>query len=94
MSNNVYRKGRLHVMAEKCETCVFRPGNLMELQPGRLKELIEKNLQADAALTCHDTLGTRKNAICRGFFDRYKHDVAGLRLGIALDVITEQKARK
>lgn len=44
------------LLAEKCSTCVFRPGNLMHLRPGRLKALIETNLAADAALICHMTL--------------------------------------
>jgi hypothetical protein len=69
-----WRDDELHVVAEKCATCVFRPGNLMHLAPGRVKDLVDDNLDADAALVCHKTLpyGDRSEvgeAICRGFWD-------------------------
>lgn len=89
----VWRDGRLHVCREMCSTCVFRPGNLMSLDPGALRSIIEGNLANGAALTCHQTLpyapGGGKGLICRGFFDRYKTKVAALGLGEALDVIEE-----
>jgi hypothetical protein len=69
MAGNAYRDGRVHVLSERCPTCVFRPGNLMALDPGRLRELIDDNRSNDSALTCHETLLTTDNAICRGFFD-------------------------
>ena len=90
MRNNVYRQGKVHVKREMCETCVFRPGNLLDLRPGRLRELIDQNLAVDAALPCHDTLGTRKRAVCRGFFGRFKHDSATLRMAVILHCIEEQ----
>lgn len=71
-----YRGGKVHVLAERCSTCVFRPGNLMTLSDGRLRDLIDQNLKADAALVCHKTLpyaeGDVLPAICRGFFDAYE----------------------
>jgi hypothetical protein len=68
--------GRMpRVMAEQCDTCVFRPGNLMRLRHGRLRDLIQANRQAGAALICHKTtygqhpeLGP---TVCRGFYDAY-----------------------
>jgi hypothetical protein len=66
---NVYRNGRVHVLTKRCATCVFRPGNLMSLSPGRLRDLIDDNREADSALTCHETLMIDEQAICRGFFD-------------------------
>lgn len=68
MTGNAYRDGRVHVLSERCPTCVFRPGNKMSLSPGRLRDLIEQNRSNDSALTCHETLEI-DNAICRGFFD-------------------------
>lgn len=68
---NAYRDGKVHVCSTMCDTCVFRPGNLMSLNPGRLRELIEQNRKAESGLVCHGTLGTDANAICRGFYDRY-----------------------
>jgi hypothetical protein len=68
-----YRDGTVHVLAERCSTCVFRPGNLMSLAPGRLRDLLDSNLAADSALQCHQTLpeypNARPPAVCRGFFD-------------------------
>jgi hypothetical protein len=57
----------------------------MQLTPGRLKNLIAANLQADSALICHDTL-QGDNAICRGFFDRY--ETTPIQLAIRLDKVT------
>jgi hypothetical protein len=71
-----FRGGKVHVLAGKCSTCVFRAGNRMHLAEGRLKDLIDSNVENDSALTCHKTLdewpGTAPPAVCRGFFDGYK----------------------
>ena len=37
MRHNAYRDGKVHVQSEECSTGVFRKGNLMHLQPGRLR---------------------------------------------------------
>lgn len=76
MSRQVYDDGHLHVMAEKCVTCVFRPGNPMRLQPGRLAELVDENRRNQAALVCHKTTydQAEQEAICRGYFDAYGGD--------------------
>lgn len=71
--SGAFRDGQVHVSAERCPSCVFRPGNLMHLGPGRLASLIADNVRADSALTCHETLddwpGERAPAVCRGFWD-------------------------
>lgn len=88
MSDGPYRNGHVHVLAEQCETCVFRPGNLMSLSRERMRELIDDNVEADTALTCHSTLYRDDDvepAVCRGFYDRYP--TVPLRLAIALDVV-------
>lgn len=84
---NAYRGGRVHVLAELCATCVFRPGNLMALAPGRLRELVQANVAADSALTCHSTLERDDvdNAICRGFYDR--HETTPLQLATRLGLV-------
>lgn len=68
-----YYDGRVHVLRERCSTCVFRPGNLMRLGRGRLADLVESNVAGDSALTCHSTLyrDDVEPAVCRGFFDGY-----------------------
>lgn len=64
----------IHVMADRCATCVFRPGNLMHLSPGRLAQMVTDSVAAQSHITCHDTLlyaqPTRlRPAICKGFRD-------------------------
>lgn len=76
MTHNVFRDGRIFVCAEMCPTCVFRPGNLMDLKPGRLKEMVEGARRDESTIVCHETLAQwdghgQKNAACRGFFDRF-----------------------
>lgn len=87
-----YSDGKVHVMAERCSTCVFHAGNLMRLEEGRLKDLLEQNLERDTALICHKTIYEPEyvqKAVCRGFYDAYASEVTPLRMAIALDVIEE-----
>lgn len=77
--------GKLRVLSDQCTTCVFRAGNLMHLNPGRLRDLIRQNLDADAALVCHQTLTYGDHpefgpALCRGFFDGYGQQVNLVRI--------------
>jgi hypothetical protein len=72
-----YRDGQVHVMAEKCPTCVFRPGNLMHLQPGRLTDMVRQSIADGGGITCHDTLYREDvdQATCRGFWDAHRDRV-------------------
>lgn len=81
-----YRDGKVHVLSARCSTCVFRPGNLMHLSPGRMKDLVETNRRNDTAFACHQTLGGEQ-AICFGYFDAYHRDITPLRFAVALGVI-------
>ena len=70
MSFRVFRDGRVHVQAEMCPTCIFRPGNLMHLNSGRLRDIVGEARAADSTIVCHATLGDpARHAACRGFFD-------------------------
>jgi hypothetical protein len=93
-----YRDGTVHVLSERCSTCVFRPGNLMSLHEGRLADLVEANRAADSALTCHQTLpysGTgAEPAVCRGYYDAYADDVTPLRFARILNLIIEDPPPK
>ncbi len=90
MGRPPYRDGRVHVLSARCHTCVFRPGNLMKLTAGRLRELVDDNIAADSALTCHSTLYRPEvdEAVCKGFFDAYWQETAPLRLARYFDVVT------
>lgn len=71
MRHNVYRDGRVHVQAELCSTCIFRPGNLMQLRSGRVRGMVDEAREHESAIVCHQTLDGREQSVCRGFFDRW-----------------------
>lgn len=84
--HNVFRDDHVYVCREMCSTCVFRPGNLMDIRSGRLRGMIDEAMKDQSAIVCHKTLGG-DNAICRGFFDR--HRPFPLQLAIAMKMIKE-----
>lgn len=67
------------VLSECCDTCVFRPGNLMSLRSGRLKDLVASNRKAGAGLVCHERLDT-DSALCRGFYDRFGEETTSIQV--------------
>ena len=54
-----------------CDTCIFRPGNLMQLKKGRVEEMVAEATKKNSCVVCHDTLGG-KQAVCKGFFQYHK----------------------
>lgn len=65
------------VCADRCATCIFHPGNRMQLRPGRVRQMVRDSLAGGGFITCHSTLpstaGPGRAAVCRGFFDAYGH---------------------
>lgn len=59
----------VRVMAARCPTCIFRPGNLMRLQPGRLADMLAEVRELDSCIPCHATLDDTYQAVCRGQYD-------------------------
>lgn len=93
-----YRDGRVHVVADKCATCIYRPGNLMFLEPGRVKDLADSARADDTTITCHSTLpdvtgGPGAEAVCRGYYDAHADEVTPLRLAAAMDLLTFDEPR-
>lgn len=80
----VYRDGKIHVQRVMCPTCIFRPGNLLSLKPGRVAEMVKGATADESCIPCHDTLG-RTPAVCRGFFDR--HATAPLQIASRLGLV-------
>lgn len=86
----------MRVALEQCSTCIFRPGNLMHLNPGRLAEMVKDVRAKEGYVTCHDTLDLplRQRVICRGSFDRFKTQIIQMaeRMGfiewVDLDLMT------
>lgn len=90
----VYHSGKVHIKAEKCETCIFRPGNLMHLTPGRVKDMVETSIAEGGGITCHKTLPyareqAEQQATCRGFYDAHADRVPAFALAKAIGAIEE-----
>ncbi len=83
-SKGPYRDGLVHVCRTQCSTCIFRAGNLMRLQPGRVKSMVAQATKADSCIPCHQTLDG-KQSVCRGFFDR--HQTAPLQIAQRLGLV-------
>jgi hypothetical protein len=71
-----------------CATCIFRPGNLMQLKSGRVRGMIDQAKADDSAIVCHSTLDG-PNAVCRGYYDRHAEDVLSLTLAERVGIIEE-----
>ena len=68
--------GKSRLLSRQCDTCIFRPGNLMHLESGRLRDLVAEARAREGFIVCHSTLPhylypDAKPAICRGFADHY-----------------------
>lgn len=66
----------VRVCDDLCKTCIFRPGNLMNLEPGRVQEMTQGAIADEGHIVCHSTIGTSDPAICAGFA---RHPVGSLR---------------
>lgn len=70
--SNVFRDGEVHVMSERCSTCIFRPGNPMRLTKGRVRAMVSSCMATPGGnIPCHQTLDLDHQAICRGYWDGY-----------------------
>ena len=89
MSGKPYRGGKVHVLDDQCETCIFRPGNPMFLDPGRVKGMVDAAIASESAIICHSTLYSEgvDQAVCRGFFDKYTDRVRTLSMAVWANVI-------
>jgi hypothetical protein len=86
-----FHDGHVHVLADRCPTCIFRPGNLMTLEPGRVKDMVDACLrdpEGAGNIPCHETLDGRQ-AICRGFWDGYSDRLWLLRMAAVMGVVRE-----
>jgi hypothetical protein len=86
------RDGAIHVLSERCSTCIFRPGNLMHLEPGRVRGMVDDSIAAGSAIICHQTLYTpgQDEALCRGFVDSHGHRVQSLQMAGRLGIPTRE----
>jgi hypothetical protein len=81
------------IKKEMCPTCIFRPGNLMFLNPGRVKSMVEECEAKDSYIVCHETLADWDNgrkedeAMCAGYLRNHSPQL--LRIGERLGIIEE-----
>lgn len=90
--------GRLRVMDGKCTTCIFRPGNLMNLSKGRVAQMVEETRKDPFGhIPCHHTIpctGQDKGAVCRGWWDGYAKEKFWARMAVAMKLIDGWKEPK
>lgn len=84
--NGPWRDGRFHVLEGKCDTCIFRPGNLMQLRDGRVEEMSAAANENNSVIVCHQTLDSLR-ATCRGYYDVHRENTMALRMAAAFDVV-------
>lgn len=89
--HDVYRDGKVHVLAEKCGSCIFRSvndGRIQGLSAGRVSGMVLDARKNDSVIPCHNTIYTDavKPAICRGYWDLPVRPVT-LDLAVAMDVV-------
>lgn len=85
---DVFRNGRVHVKSEMCPTCIFRPGNLMHLEEGRVTGMVREGGEG-GCIPCHETLYQGGGeAVCRGFYNGHRNQALQIaqRLGIVEEV--------
>jgi hypothetical protein len=86
--------GLSRLLAERCSTCILRPGDKMHLGPEQTTAFVRRTLAEGTYVVCHQTLTYGDNpdfgpAICRGFFDAYADRSSALRLLRAFGRLTE-----
>lgn len=70
--NGVLSPEGMQICEHQCSTCIFRPGNKMNLSPGRFADMVQSVKDDDGFVVCHKTLDWDTGAICHGSFDRIK----------------------
>lgn len=85
----VYADGVVRLMAEKCSSCIFRPGPHMDsVPPGSARWMLERVRSRDSFVNCHKSVGTgQPGVVCRGSDDA--HEGLVMRLARAEGVVVE-----
>jgi hypothetical protein len=83
-----YVNGKVHVRRRQCATCIFRPGNLMNLEPGRVEQMIADAVAEQSCIPCHHHLYADQpvEPVCRGFYDR--HATAPIQIAERIGILT------
>jgi hypothetical protein len=86
--------GKVRVLSQRCQTCVFRRDGPWDSEI--VDELIDRNIAAEALLTCHSTLPYGANpdfgpAVCAGFWSLHGMSVLAGRLAMRMRGIIRVK---
>lgn len=65
---------RVHVQQRMCDTCIFRPGNLMHLEEGRVESMVE-GCGEDGIIPCHEHMDTDTPGVCHGQYTKHRNQV-------------------
>jgi hypothetical protein len=91
MTADIYRDGLIHVLDEKCATCIFKPG-VRPVDGARVAQMVRDTKDdPGATIPCHSTLyrpDKQENAICRGWYDRFADADPIISMAKAMDIIT------
>jgi hypothetical protein len=87
---DIYRGGLVHVLSEKCQSCIFTKNRPVEGE--RVAQMVRDTKDdPGATIPCHSTLyrpGKQDNAICAGWFERFAETDPVLRQAQAMGIIT------
>lgn len=82
------RDNGVWVMESKCATCIFRPGNLMDLQPGVVAEMKRSSDEKGTCIICHEGMTGPCSAVCAGYYEH--HNSALLQIAERMNLIKRQ----
>jgi hypothetical protein len=70
-----------------CSTCIFRPGNLMHLEEGRVQSMVAGADENGSCIPCHRHLynDEKIQPVCRGYWDH--GNSVTLRLAAAMEIV-------
>lgn len=82
------RDGGVFVMERKCDTCIFHPGNLMDLSRGRVGDMKRSSDERGTCIVCHETMNSPRAAVCRGYYESHRSRL--LQIAERMDLIKLQ----
>jgi len=72
---DIFRDGKVHVLADKCATCIFTKNRPLGVDGKRVASMVRDTKDdPGATIPCHSTLyrpDKQENAICRGWYDKF-----------------------
>lgn len=66
------RDNGVWIMKEKCETCIFRPGNLMDLTAGTVADMKRSADDKGTCIICHEHMTGPTSAVCAGYYEHHQ----------------------